>query len=85
MDHWNTACTVSVSIHVGGIAVTSEKPGTLNAAECYTASTSPDEIDASEEVAVRLGDELKCDIYPATVELMDLVKRHEALFSNHGQ
>ena len=34
------------------IAVTSENPGTLNAAECYIACTAPDEIGASEEVAV---------------------------------
>ena len=76
--------TDPVSIHVGGLAVTSGRGSSSNATPSYmyVASTAGGENDEVEEIAIpNFGDEMEYDIPPAPAELRDLVKRFEVLFS----
>ena len=76
--------TDPVSIHVGGLAVTSGRGSSSNATPSYmyVASTAGGENDEVEEIAIpNFGDEVEYDIPPAPAELRDLVKRFEVLFS----
>eukprot|EP00731_Ephydatia_muelleri_P038690 Em0863g2a len=76
--------TDPVSIHVGGLAVTSRRGSSSNATPSYmyVASTAGGEKDEVEEIAIpKFGDEVEYDIPPAPAELRDLVKRFEVLFS----
>ena len=76
--------TDPVSIHVGGLAVTSGRGSSSNATPSYmyVTSTAGGENDEVEEIAIpNFGDEVEYDIPPAPAELRDLVKRFEVLFS----
>ena len=75
-----------VSIHVGGLAVTSGRGSSSNAIPSYmyvaSTLTAGGENDEVEEIAIpNFGDEVEYDIPPAPAELRDLVKSFEVLFS----
>ena len=68
-----------VSIHVGGLAVTSGRGSSSNAIPSYmyvaSTLTAGGENDEVEEIAIpNFGDEVEYDIPPAPAELRDLVK-----------
>ena len=69
--------TDPVSIHVGGLAVTSGRGSSSNAipSYMYVASTAGGENDEVEEIAIpNCGDEVEYDIPPAPAELRDLTR-----------
>ena len=78
--------TDPVSIHIGGLAVPSNKSARGDATNAtpscmYVGSTAGGESDEAEEIAVpKFGEEVEYDIPPAPAELRDLVKRFEVLF-----